>query len=461
MQNYFMGLDGFVWFTGVVEDRNDPAKLGRVKVRCLGFHTEDKNNIPTADLQWAHVMHPVTDPCMQGMGNTSTFLVEGSWVVGFFRDAKDKQQPIVIGSLPGVPNSTADKTKGFNDPNAIYPASTIPQSGHTTGEPDTNRLAQGSVSETHQALIDRRTGRLESIPTATKPNFGKKGISTTFTTDDTLKTWDEPHPKGVETSTDTSSAQYPYNHVFESESGHITEIDDTPGNERLHREHRTGTFEEIHADGTRVTKIVKDDYNIVYDNKNVFVSGNVNLTIGGNVNHLIHGDYVQEVLGDYTLKVGGGMFTKIGAIDGGNYELDILGGHSFRVQNSVSGIVGTEEGSSDIDYDITIKGKESRNVGGTQSNTVVGDAIHSSNKLMTILGKTNLALMQSNTLGVMSIQAGGKLNTYVTGTVTETFKSTLTTNITGAVSETYSSTQTTTASGNITITGGPNINLNP
>ena len=61
----------------------------------------------------------------------------------------------------------------------------------------------------------------------------------------------------------------------------------------------------------------------------------------------------------------------------------------------------------------------------------------------------------------MSIQEGCKFNTYVTGTVTETFKSTLTTNITGAVSETYSSTQTTTASGNITITGGPNINLNP
>ena len=52
----FMGLDGFVWFTGVVEDRNDPAKLGRVRVRCLGFHTEDKNDIPTADLPWAHVM---------------------------------------------------------------------------------------------------------------------------------------------------------------------------------------------------------------------------------------------------------------------------------------------------------------------------------------------------------------------------------------------------------------------
>ena len=48
-QNYFMGMDGFVWFTGVVEDRNDPSKLGRVRVRCLGLHTENKVDIPTED----------------------------------------------------------------------------------------------------------------------------------------------------------------------------------------------------------------------------------------------------------------------------------------------------------------------------------------------------------------------------------------------------------------------------
>ena len=46
-ENYFMGLDGFVWFTGVVESRDDPAKLGRVQVRCLGYHTEDLNDIPS------------------------------------------------------------------------------------------------------------------------------------------------------------------------------------------------------------------------------------------------------------------------------------------------------------------------------------------------------------------------------------------------------------------------------
>ncbi len=74
---HFMGLDGFVWFVGVVEDRvNDPSKLGRVRVRCLGYHTEDKTKLPTEDLPWAHVMHPVTDPSMQGLGSTPSFLVE-------------------------------------------------------------------------------------------------------------------------------------------------------------------------------------------------------------------------------------------------------------------------------------------------------------------------------------------------------------------------------------------------
>ena len=114
-ENYFMGLDGFVWFTGVVEDRNDPAQLGRVKVRCLGFHTESKTDIPTEDLPWAHVMHPVTDPSMQGMGTTPSFLVEGTWVVGFFRDAVERQQPIIMGTLPGYPQNVADKIAKNNE----------------------------------------------------------------------------------------------------------------------------------------------------------------------------------------------------------------------------------------------------------------------------------------------------------------------------------------------------------
>ena len=66
--SHFMGQDGFHWFVGVVEDRIDPSALGRVRVRCLGYHSSDVVQLPTTELPWAHVMHPVTDPCMQGMG---------------------------------------------------------------------------------------------------------------------------------------------------------------------------------------------------------------------------------------------------------------------------------------------------------------------------------------------------------------------------------------------------------
>ena len=106
-EQFYMGKDGFAWFVGVVEDRDDPDQQGRVRVRCLGHHTENITELPTTDLPWAHVLHPVTDPSMHGMGNSSSWLVEGSWVMGFFRDAIEKQYPIAAivifswtGSIP-------------------------------------------------------------------------------------------------------------------------------------------------------------------------------------------------------------------------------------------------------------------------------------------------------------------------------------------------------------------------
>ena len=49
----FMGKDGFHWFVGVVESREDPSQIGRVQVRVLGHHTDNKTSIPTSDLPWA------------------------------------------------------------------------------------------------------------------------------------------------------------------------------------------------------------------------------------------------------------------------------------------------------------------------------------------------------------------------------------------------------------------------
>ena len=133
MKQEFAGFDGFIWFYGVVEDRQDPYQIGRVKVRCFGHHTGNKIDLPTKDLPWAQVMLPVTSAGISGIGQTPMGLVEGSHVFGFFRDGEDRQEPVVMGSMPGYPAELADTEKGFYDPNGEYP--------RYINSPDTNQLA--------------------------------------------------------------------------------------------------------------------------------------------------------------------------------------------------------------------------------------------------------------------------------------------------------------------------------
>ena len=101
----YQGKKGMVWFTGVVEDRADPKALNRVRIRIYGAHTHDKQLIATPDLPWSEVMMPTTSASLSGLGKTTHGLVEGSTVMGFYRDSLDQQDPVVIGSLVGQPQS--------------------------------------------------------------------------------------------------------------------------------------------------------------------------------------------------------------------------------------------------------------------------------------------------------------------------------------------------------------------
>ena len=91
----FMGYN-FIWFIGEVEDRDDPLKLGRVKIRCFGWHSTDKDKQPTIDLPWASTVQPVTAPAASASG-----LTVGTWVFGFFMDGESGQRPMVTGQIPG------------------------------------------------------------------------------------------------------------------------------------------------------------------------------------------------------------------------------------------------------------------------------------------------------------------------------------------------------------------------
>ena len=95
----FFSNGKFIWWVGVVEDRNDPLYLGRCKVRIFGYHNDRKSLLSTADLPWATPIQPITSAAASGVGTSPLGPVEGSWVVGFFLDGDDMQQPAMIGSI--------------------------------------------------------------------------------------------------------------------------------------------------------------------------------------------------------------------------------------------------------------------------------------------------------------------------------------------------------------------------
>jgi len=150
------------------------------------------------------------------------------------------------------------------------------------------------------------------------------------------------------------AAVYPFNHVRESESGHIEEWDDTPGAERLHRMHKSGTEEEIHPNGTKVTRVVKDNYEMLLGDDSVYVKGkvkvaidesanmrinekvdvqvtdgNVNITVlkgdmnltckDGNFKRIVEGNCDDIITGNYTLSAGAGAgivsITPVGCVE--------------------------------------------------------------------------------------------------------------------------------------------------
>lgn len=328
--NNFIGFDGFVWFQGVVEDRLDPLKLGRVRVRILGIHTEEKEKIPTEDLPWAYPIQPLTSAAMNGIGEVPLGPVEGTWVIGFFRDGDSCQEPVIFGTIAGIPQEYAypkSQRIGFLDPREdlsarprkiktkTYPndgtgaeleeetpsretGESYPRSSHpfgsVVGESDVNRLARNEkISDT--IVKNKRENRDLSVPIS----------------DGT--TWDEPQTP--------YNSSYPYNKVIESESGHIIEIDDTVGVERLHLYHRSGTFTEIYPDGIKVEKIVGNNYKIALEEQYEHIQNRYNLTIDGPFNIFVQNNCKFIVTGDMDLEVGGNLTTKVG----GNYNVSVKG----------------------------------------------------------------------------------------------------------------------------------------
>ena len=276
----------FLWFTGVIEDVKDPEEMGRYRVRCFGYHTDNKGLIATKDLPWANVMMPITSASTSGIGQSATGLVQGSWVIGFFRDGSNAQDPIIMGSIPSMFDSRPSYDVGFTDPDKTYPIA------DTLGKPDTPQPARIDYKDSAVYKSKELTYNDLFFNVEDKfPNYGK--------TANGGEDWDLKNLEQVGPS-------YPKNHVQQTESGHVIEYDDTTGKERISIFHKSGTYDEITSDdenggGDKTLVIQGDGYEVVIKNKNVYIKGDLNLTVDRDMRTKVNGDYELEVSGNVNI----------------------------------------------------------------------------------------------------------------------------------------------------------------
>lgn len=119
----FLGKESFRWFIGQVtqykENPVQPLAGGgyKAKVRIIGYHPDCKD-IPDEELPWAHVLVPLNMGAGSGGTGVSCNWRGSEYVIGFFMDGDNGQQPVIIGALftgsdVEHPNTFKQGTCGF------------------------------------------------------------------------------------------------------------------------------------------------------------------------------------------------------------------------------------------------------------------------------------------------------------------------------------------------------------
>jgi hypothetical protein len=255
---------------------------------------------------------------------------------------------------------------GYADVIPQIPISSYPLTDRLN-EPSTSRLSRNeNIEQTIVGLKKQKLTPIEGAGYSGNTVGGSESAPTSFI---------EP--------TTPYNAVYPYNHVYESESGHVMEVDDTPGAERLHRYHRSGTFNEVHPSGDEVNRVVKCEYNIIYEDyfnstgKSYHVetkAGSIKLKSAQNINLQVTSNLNQQVGSDLNSSVGG------------NVTLDAVGDMTERVQNRTSLI--------ESDFTESIGGSEWRTIAeGVYINTTGGPVKIKSAKKIQLISEDSIDLI--------------------------------------------------------------------
>lgn len=277
-----------MFYKGVVENVEDELKIGRVQIRIIGKHGINKNDtsnvddyLPTEDLPWATPIFPAGSSSISGISNFAVPDINSVVVCGYFDN--DEQELFYIGTLALI---GSNKLEGFGleeheNPKKEYPLS-------------------DSVSTVEDLFPSE---------VVTNPLF------------------EEPQTE--------HEVVYPLNKVIETKSGHLIEIDDTEGIERIRIRHKSGSFQEYHNNGDIVNKSIKDKY-IIAENVNVHSNGNTNVYVGDNLNIEVETDVNFNVKGNVTGNVDGDVNVTIG----GNFGGDVTGNVEVSAGGDITGDAG-------------------------------------------------------------------------------------------------------------------------
>ena len=134
------------------------------------------------------------------------------------------------------------------------------------------------------------------------------------------------------------TSQYPLNQARESIAGHVTEIDDTPGNERMLFKHKTGSGVEMRFDGTVIMSSTNHMIRISQHDEKVIIEGNGEIFYNGNVKMNVAGDFDLNVGGNFNLTTGG---DKTENIKGGYRQTVTKNKELTTVKNSTEYIGGS------------------------------------------------------------------------------------------------------------------------
>jgi phage gp45-like len=287
----FLGQDGFIWWIGVVEDVNDPMRLGRFRVRCFGYHPPKKDNaVPKEDLPWATPIHPINTPNLYATPN------EGDWVFGFFMDGPVAQEPAVIGYIPAIPQKSKEyfgaQPRQDADGNLIRSFSKIAElaeSEKVAFTPNTNVLNYVIANIRNPQAIANAM-RIFNLNTA------QIGQLLGIPESQVLRYFNAANITSVRTAEANSIASNLIR--WDSKAGHYLEINDISGVERVILYHANGYSYTLNNDGAAINLVRGPSATLSTSNVITLVSNSQGSTLelSANLNYIEspHGSKFQQ-----------------------------------------------------------------------------------------------------------------------------------------------------------------------